>query len=41
MTIYAPPTGVEHSGEEFTAATLIMQTFSNELSTLLSGKEKI
>ena len=27
--------------KEFTAATRIMQSFSNELSTLVSGKEQM
>ena len=30
--------GVEHSTKEFSAAAHIMQSSSNELSTLVSGK---
>ena len=36
--IYAPPWGLSTLAKEFTAAVRIMQSFSNELSTLVSGK---
>ena len=36
--IYAPPWGLSTMAKEFTAATRIMQSSSNELSTLVSGK---
>ena len=36
--IYAPPRGLSTLVKEFTAATRIMQSSSNELSTLVSGK---
>ena len=36
--IYAPPVGLSILAKEFPAATRIMQSSSNELSTLVSGK---
>ena len=36
--IYAPPCGLITLTKEFTAAARIMQSSSNELSTLVSGK---
>ena len=38
--IYAPLPGVEHSHVELSVATRVMQSFSNELSTLVSGNVK-
>ena len=36
--IYAPPWGLSSLAKEFTVAARLMQTSSNELSTLVSGK---
>ena len=42
MTIYTlPPRGLSTLVKEFTAATRMMQSSSNELSTLVSGKAKM
>ena len=39
--IYAPSRGLSTLAKEVTAATRIMQSSSNELSTLVSGKAKM
>ena len=39
--IYAPPRGLRTLAKEFTAATRIMQSSLNDLSTLVSGKAKM
>ena len=39
--IYTPPGGLNTLAKELTAATRIMQSSSNELSTLVSGKAKM
>ena len=36
--MYAPPRGLNTLAKEFMVATRIMQSSSNELSTLVSGK---
>ena len=36
--IYAPPLRLSTLAKKFTATARIMQSFSNELSTLVSGK---
>ena len=38
IVAYAPPLGLSSLAKEFTIATRIMQSSSNELSTLVSGK---
>ena len=39
-TIYAPPRGLSTLAKELTAANRVMQSFSNELRTLMSDKSK-
>ena len=39
--IYAPPWELSTLAKEFTAATRMMQSSLNELSTLVSGKAKM
>ncbi len=41
LLVFTPPRSLSTLAKEFTAATRIMQSSSNELSTLVSGKAKM